>query len=83
MQILKYIFIFILLPGFCNIYTQKGLIGYWDFDTFTSDLIKDSSPYSNNGSTHETVRIPGVKGKALDFNGSTSFAEIHDKSLGD
>jgi len=82
MQVLKQVFILILLLGFYNSYAQKGLIGYWSFDSFTSEKIKDNSAHGNNGNSFETIRIPGINGKALDFNGSNSFAKIYGNGQG-
>ncbi len=56
--------------------TFSGLVGYWDFDNAESNTAKDES--GNN--LHSTIVAghwdKGVRGKALELNGKTSFMTI-------
>ncbi len=72
----------------------EGLIGYWSFDN--ADLTDDSG-HGHHGKNHGGKFIPGIKGKAIEFNnpdhygtknkasgfGNNTCAELADFSLPD
>lgn len=54
--------------------TFNGQIGYWKFDEGSGDVLVDSSGQNHPGGITNTVRVAGLSGGALQFNGSSSVA---------
>jgi hypothetical protein len=54
--------------------TFNGQIGYWKFDEGSGASLVDSSGQNHPGSITNTVRVTGLSGGALQFNGSSSVA---------
>ena len=59
--------------------SDSGLVGYWSFDEGTSTIAHDLSGKGNNGTLSGTT-LPtwtnGKLGKALSFNGSSSYISV-------
>lgn len=74
--------IFIVIMIFCMIpaFSQQGLVGYWSFDTLRGQVFEDSSAYDNHGINSGGALVPGIKNKALAFDGNGDFAEISDSA---
>jgi len=64
------------------IYTsaQNNLVLYWSFDELQDNIFYDISGKGNFGTTYGPVSIPGVKGKALSFDGTDDYAASPHKS---
>ncbi len=60
-----------------------ALVGHWAMDEASGTLLVDSSGYSNNGTITGTVsRVPGIRGRALAFDGATTYVTApHSSSL--
>ncbi len=61
----------------------NGLIGYWSFDEGTGNYAYDYSGNKNTGvlaGSPKPVWLNGVFGKALSFNGSTSYINAGNKA---
>lgn len=53
------------------------LVGWWSFDEHAGTVAVDSSEIHNDGVIHDATSIPGgVRGRALHFDGSTSFVQV-------
>lgn len=81
------LFILVYLSGtFMNTVSARqasrltdGLVAYYSFDDGNAN---DGSANGNNGQLFDTVSVAGVKGKALRFNGTSSYAIVaHSPSL--
>lgn len=59
--------------------TQDSLVGYWSFDKYSLDFFRDESGFSNNGTAFNESKTSGIKGSALTFYGTDSFAKIRGK----
>ena len=55
---------------------QDGLVGYWNFDNFSDEIIRDQTENSNDGTGFGAYNTIGIKGFALGFNGTDSYAKI-------
>lgn len=53
-----------------------SLVGWWSFDEGSGASVLDRSPYSNPGVIHDAVRVPGILGGALSFDGHGSFVQV-------
>jgi hypothetical protein len=54
----------------------NGLVGSWSFDEGIGTVAEDSSGFGYTGTAVDTAWVDGVRGKALEFNGSSSFVSI-------
>ncbi len=58
---------------------EEGLIAYYPFDEGTGQVIKDMSGNNHDGELVGTARwVDGKYGKAIEFDGSTSYVEVPD-----
>jgi hypothetical protein len=59
---------------------EAGLVGYWNFDSDNGAVVKDSSPYQNDGWLCEEGTRPelteGASGKGYYFDGDGDYIEI-------
>jgi hypothetical protein len=55
---------------------HPGLVGWWRFDEGTGSVAGDSSGNGNNGTVHGATWVTGKYGKALSFNGTSSYVDI-------
>ena len=55
---------------------DAGLAAYWPFDETSDTLLVDLSDRGNVGYIHSALRVPGVSGGALNFNGTTDYARV-------
>jgi hypothetical protein len=69
--------------GFDNVLVQNisgveepepviGLVGYWDFNEGTGNVVYDNSECNNNGTIYGATWTDGICGSALEFSGSSS-----------
>ena len=63
---------------------KRNLVAYWSFDEKQGAVAKDSSGHGYDGKIFKAKRVKGVKGNALEFNGSDSYVECltKDRNLG-
>ena len=56
----------------------SGLVGYWSFDSAYTigSTVFDQSGNSGNATAYSTTSVPGEVGQALQFNGSSSYAQV-------
>ncbi len=77
---------YLLLSGGCDSYRIFGntwnavsegpeYVGYWAFDEGVGSTAVDSA-FANNGVVYNATWVEGVRGKALLFNGLTSYVRI-------
>ena len=60
-----------------------GLVGCWHFDEGQGNIAYDSSGNNLHGTIHGTVKwVDGYYGKALEFDGSSTYVEIPAFELG-
>jgi hypothetical protein len=58
-----------------------SLVGYWSMNEGGGTVLADSSTYHNNGTLFGNPSwVQGIKGLALDLNGSTQYGIISDNS---
>lgn len=61
---------------------DPSVVGAWPFNEGTGDTVEDASQYHNDGAVTDGEWVEGVFGKALKFNGASSYVEIpHTDSL--
>ena len=61
---------------------QDDVVGMWLFDEGKGDVAKDSSDNGNDGEIVDCQWVEGKFGKALSFNGTSSYVEVpHKPSL--
>jgi hypothetical protein len=55
-----------------------GLVGYWSFDSsfVNGTTLLDQSGNNNNATAFSTASVPGEIGQALQFNGTSSYAQV-------
>jgi len=59
--------------------TSKDVVGFWKFNEGKGDIVKDSSKCKNNGKlVGQLAWVDGKFGKALSFNGASSYIEVPD-----
>ena len=79
-KMIKYLFLFLALVLIASqsAYTAKvdGLVLYLSFDDDSKDIIKDMSGNGNNGTNHGAKFVEGKYGKALQFNGLTTWVTV-------
>jgi len=62
-------------------YAQDGLVGYWKFDEGSGSIAVDSSGHGNTGTLYNgPVWVDGIHGKALSFDGASTYVRIEDSS---
>lgn len=54
----------------------SGLLAHWSFDEGTGEVAKDVSGKGHDANLHDTTWVEGVSGKALRFNGKSSYADF-------
>lgn len=69
--------IFILVfSGIC-LSAEKDLVAYWNFDEGTGEIVKDVTGNKHDGKFVGTPKwVDGKYGKALEFDGKTSYIEV-------
>jgi hypothetical protein len=56
---------------------QLGLVGYWSFNEGSGTSAGDSSGKHNTGAIFNSPAwVPGMRGKALSFDGSTQYVDV-------
>jgi len=61
---------------------QNNLIGYWDFDDITNNIVIDMSGNGNNGTIFGAITYEGIHGSALKFDGIDDYVDVgNDSSL--
>ncbi len=71
-----------ILVDSTNVIASDSLIGYWTFDAGEGDSCFDQSHFSNNGALMGSpVWVDGVSGKALEFNGSSSYVAFENSEI--
>ncbi|MBF0430810.1 MAG: hypothetical protein HQK83_05995 [Fibrobacteria bacterium] len=50
-------------------------VAHWDFNTGTGTVLMDKSGNGNNGVIYGATWVDGIEGKALSFNGASSFVK--------
>lgn len=58
---------------------EEGLVGYWSFDEEQDNIAYDSSGNGNNGTIYDAIRVDGISGRALSFDGR-DYVEFGDKA---
>ena len=66
--------LFFSLVGFA----QDGLVGYWSFNEVEEGVVKDHTGNNNHGTLAGPELIPGVRGKALNFDGVNDYVVLGD-----
>lgn len=62
--------------------TEKTLVGYWDFDEENGTTVFDSTDHENDGTISGQIRVDGISGKSLSFNGEYGYVLVdNDNSL--
>jgi methionine-rich copper-binding protein CopC len=56
--------------------STSGLVAAYNFDQGSGTTLTDNSGNGNNGTIHNATWVNGLFGKALSFDGSTSFVSI-------
>ncbi|RPI56788.1 MAG: DUF11 domain-containing protein, partial [Acidobacteria bacterium] len=60
--------------------TNPGLVGYWKMDDGSGLVARDLSGWGNDATlTGSPAFVPGIKGLALNLDGSTSYASVSDQ----
>lgn len=60
---------------------QSGLVGYWNFDEGSGTMAGDSSGNGNTGTLYNgPVWVDGKYGKALSFDGSSTYVSVEASS---
>ncbi len=62
-------------------FAQGGLVGYWSFNEVEEGVVRDHTGYNNHGILAGTELIPGIRGKALYFDGVNDYATLGDKQF--
>jgi hypothetical protein len=57
---------------------DSGLVGYWPFEEGVGTSTADMSGHGNSGSINGATWTPGVKGRALKFDGTSTFVSVTD-----
>ena len=57
-------------------YADEGLVAHYTFDENDVSTLYDYSGYNNNGAIYGAVRIDGINGMALDFDGTDNQVEV-------
>jgi prepilin-type N-terminal cleavage/methylation domain-containing protein len=60
------------------VWNETGLVGSWHFDEGSGNIASDSSGMVNNGTIYGATWVDGRFGKALNFNGASSYVESPD-----
>ena len=61
---------------------EQGLVGYWNFDEGTGNVVIDGSKKSNDGTKAGAKWAKGVFGSALEFNGANDYANMRNPGSG-
>ena len=65
-----------------TVYAEDGLVAHYTFDENYGSILYDSSGNSNDGIIYGAVRVDGIKGLALSFNGIDEYIFLgNDDSL--
>jgi hypothetical protein len=59
--------------------SRNGLVGYWPMNEYTGSGLNDMSGNKNNGLISSASWVAGKFGKALSFNGSSSYVDAGNK----
>lgn len=62
---------FLLVKTACA--TEEGLVAYWAMDEGNGDIVRDLSGNGNDGVVHNAKWVDGYVGKALEFDGKSSY----------
>lgn len=73
------IFMLLFLFG-SQLRAEEGLIAYWPFEQ-SGDLAKDESGNGNDGEIIDAKRVEGKFGKALEFDGGSSWVKVPSSGL--
>ena len=57
-------------------YAEEGLVAHYTFDENDVITLYDYSGYNNNGTIYGAVRVAGINGTALGFDGTDDWVEI-------
>lgn len=68
--------VFVLLLSTASLFSQSGLVAYYDFDDLENNKFTDASQYSNHGTSYGAKLIPGIKNNALSFDGIDDYTRI-------
>lgn len=66
--------VIIFLAAF--VHAQNGLVAHWSFDEAEGDTLLDMSGMNNHGTNYGAVRVTGVIGNALYFDGENDYVRI-------
>ena len=76
------IFLLITLPSFAKI-DPANIMGMWLFNEGKGGTATDSSEHGNDGEIHDAKWVDGKFGKALEFDGASSWVEVpHSNTVG-
>jgi len=70
------VFLILGISSFAYAIDQGSVVGIWLFDEGEGEVLKDSSRNGNNGTVAGAKWVDGKFGKALQFNGSSSYVEV-------
>ena len=59
-----------------NVLNDSSLVGYWDMNVGSGDIMPDLSGNGNNGIIYGASWVDGKFGKALSFDGQNNYVEI-------
>ena len=76
------VFLLIALPSLAEI-DPESITGMWLFDEGKGGVATDSSENGNDGEIHDAKWVDGKFGKALEFDGASSWVEVpHSNTVG-
>ena len=61
---------------------EPGLVGCWSFNEGDGNAVKDTSKSGHDGAISGARRVKGVVGSALEFNGTSDFANVSSPGSG-
>src|SRR5262249_46395807 len=53
-----------------------GLVAYWNFDEDGGDKAREASPRQLEATLHGGKRVPGIRGKAVELNGTSDYVDL-------
>ncbi len=59
--------------------SEQALVAYWNFDETQGNIAYDYSGNGNNGTIYDAIRVDGISGRALSFDGRNDYVEFGDK----
>ncbi len=71
----------LLAGGFEAHAAREGLVAEWSFDEGQGVVAEDSSGHRLHGRIEGARWVPGIRGTALEFNGTNSFVQVAHDSL--